>query len=75
MEQLWGFKEFGCTRSIPAQYKQRLAKDWEATNWESDNSRKHALKLIYTEYKHEQDIIYHEHKYHDGYVDLIQLHA
>ena len=32
---------------------QGLAKDWEATNWESDNSRKHALELIYTEYKHE----------------------
>ena len=28
-------------------------KDWEATNWESDNSQEHALKLIYTKYKHE----------------------
>ena len=25
-----GFKDFGCTSSIPAQYKWRLAKDWEA---------------------------------------------
>ena len=26
-----GFKDFGCTSSIPAQYRWRLAKDWEAT--------------------------------------------
>ena len=25
------FKDFGCTSGIPAQYKWRLAKDWEAT--------------------------------------------
>ena len=25
------FKDFGCTSSVPAQYKWRLAKDWEAT--------------------------------------------
>ena len=42
---------------------------------ERDNSHEHALKLINTECKHEQDIIHHEHKYREGYVDLFQLHA
>ena len=32
-------------------------------------------KLIYTEYKQEQDIIHHEHKYREGYIDLFQLHV
>ena len=37
----------------------------------SDHSHEHALKLINTECKHEQDIIHHEHKYREGYVDFV----
>ena len=39
-------------------------------NW-MHNSHEHALKLINTECKHEQDIMHHEHKYHRGYVDFV----
>ena len=39
------------------------------------NSHEHALRLINTEWKHEQDINHHEYKYRGGYVDFVQLHA
>ena len=42
---------------------------------ESDNIHEHALKLMNIECKHESDIIHHEDKYREGYVDLFQLHA
>ena len=62
-------KQYSCLVQVKA--SKRLGSD----QLESDNSRRHALKLIHTEYKHEQDIIQREHKYREGYVDLIQLHA
>ena len=59
------------SRLVQVKASKRLASD----QLESDNSHEHALKLISIECKHEQDIIHHEHKYHEGYVDLFQLHA
>lgn len=37
-------KWIGCTSSIPAQYKWKIAMDWEATNQESNNGHNHALQ-------------------------------
>ena len=59
------------SRLVQVKASKRLGSD----QLESDKSHEHALKLINTECKHEQDIICHEDKYHEGYVDLIQLHA
>ena len=62
-------KQYSCLVQVKA--RKRLGSD----QIESDNSHEHALKLINTEWKHEQDIIHHEHKYREGYVDLFELHA
>ena len=59
------------SRLVQVKDRKRLGSD----QLESDNIYEHALKLINTECKHEQDIIHHEDKYHGGYVDLFQLHA
>ena len=58
-------------RLVQVKASKRLGSD----QLESDNSHEHALKLINAKCKHEQDIIHQEHKYREGYVDLIQLHA
>ena len=59
------------SRLVQVKARKRLGSD----QLESDNSHEHALKLINIECKHEYDIIHHEHKYREGYVDLFQLHA
>ena len=58
-------KQYSCLVQVKA--SKRLGSD----QLESDNSHEHALKLINTECKHEQDIIRHEHKYRGGYVDFV----
>ena len=70
MEQLWGLcswmhKQY--SRLVQVKASRRLG----SGQLESDNSHEHALKLINTECKHEYDIIHHEHKYHEGYVDFV----
>ena len=59
------------SRLVQVKASKRLGSD----QLESDNSHVHALKLINIGCKHEWDIIHHEHKYREGYVDLFQLHA
>ena len=49
----------------------KASKRLESDQLESDNSHEHALKLINTECKHEQDIMHDEHKYRRGYVDFV----
>ena len=58
-------KQYSCLVQVKA--CKRLGSD----QLESDNSHEHALKLINTECKHEQDIIHHEYKYREGYVDFV----
>ena len=70
MEQLWGLwswmhKQYSCLVQVKA--SKRLGSDQLGC----DNSHEHALKLINTECKHEEDIIHHEHKYRRGYVDFV----
>ena len=55
------------SRLVQVKASKRLGSD----QLESDNSHEHALKLINTECKHESDIIHHEHKYREGYVDFV----
>ena len=74
MEQVWGFMELDAQAVFPLSTSEGQKKTGKRPT-ESDNSHEHALKLINIECKHEQDIIDHEHKYHEGYVDLFQLHA
>ena len=55
------------SRLVQVKASKRLGSD----QLESDDIHEHALKLINTECKHEQEIIHHEHKYREGYVDLV----
>ena len=64
MEQLWGLwnwmhKEY--SRLVQVKARKRLGSD----QLESNNNHEHALKLINI------DIIHHEHKYREGYVDFV----
>ena len=68
-KDIWKHKQY--SRLVQVKASKRLGSD----QLESDNSHEHALKLINIECKHEQDVIHHEHKYREGYVDLFQLHA
>ena len=70
MDQLWGlWKSMHKQYSYLVEVKAR--KRLGSGQLESDNNHEHALKLINTECKHEQDIIHHEHKYRGGYVDFV----
>ena len=55
------------SRLVQVKASKRLGSD----QLESVHSHEHALKLINTEYEHEQDIMHHEHKYRRGYVDYV----
>ena len=55
------------SRLVQVKASKRLGSD----QLESENNHVHALKLINIGCKHEYDIIHQEHKYREGYVDLV----
>ena len=64
VQVIWMHKQY--SRLVQVKASKRLG----SNQLESDNSHEHELKLINTECKHEQDIIHHEHKFSESYVDF-----